>query len=508
MILSAAEIDSIIRGAADSDASAPGNEIRRMLSALPNFELPTKRASPLVKLCSAGANYGWRELERRAEPDLLADLSARAKASLRRNLRRDLEQITRPSFDLEWKSFGLAMTSLGLQTAQADPKLIERMFLRDKPSDRLFSLFQKFPVLARLWCQLICQWREHVREVLKRLATDRRTLSRTFFSNRAIGKIVDARFGLSDRHNSGRTVVRLQFETSSIIYKPRSGAGEWEWSSLLDWMNRNGFQPKLRIARVLQRKSYCWMEHVEAASCKNEAEARRFYQRMGALIAAAHLLKAVDCHRENLIASGEHPVLVDVDALWHVSALSKTQSHSDVLHRTGFFPAANPRSLQSRSSALGPGTIGSHLPRLGDEPLKAAGYQREITRGFAKAWRCILGTRNRRAEFARRLRRIRSGERRWIYWATEKYAAIRDISIQPGSLRSGPERDSLIRRLCTREIVPGPVIDAEVRALKQLDIPYFQRTTSEKPHSDKLPVPGELINAIRHALTPDNRNPA
>ena len=202
----------------------------------------------------------------------------------------------------------------------ADPRRVDRMFLGDKPGHRLFSLFKDFPVLARLWSESISQWSEHVKEVLVRFATDRRTLSRTFFRE-PIGKIVDIQFDLSDRHESGRTVARLQFEAGSIIYKPRRGTGESEWFALLDWMNRRHFRPKLRIARLLQRENYCWMEYVEPAACKNEAEARRFYQRMGALIAAAYLLKAVDCHRDNLIASGENPVLVDADALWHVSAV-------------------------------------------------------------------------------------------------------------------------------------------------------------------------------------------
>jgi lantibiotic modifying enzyme len=499
MILSKAEIDSLVKEAAGSDTSTPrlawSVEARRLLGAIPDFNFGTKQMTPLAKLCAAGADHGWRELEKRAGPELVADLSAKAKASLRRNLRRDLEEVTRSCLDLELESFGLALSSLGL-TAGSDSKVIQSMFLGDRPSHRLSSLFRKFPVLVRLWCQLISQWREHVTEVLVRFAADRHALSRAFFS-KPLRKIVNVHFGLSDRHNSGRTVARLQFERGSIIYKPRSGLGESEWFSLLDWMNRNGFRPKLRIARVLPRKSYCWMEYVEPASCRNKAAARRFYERIGGIIAAAHLLKAVDCHRDNLIACGEHPVLVDIDALWHVSSFSKTQSHSDVLHRTGFFPTANPRSLQSRSSALGPGTIGSHLPRLAGKPLKAADYQREIARGFAKAWRCILGTPKRRAEFARRLRRIRSGERRWIYWATEKYAAIRKASTQPTVLRSGAERDLLIRRLCSRDMVPSTVVDAEVLALKQLDIPYFKRTTNEKPPSDKLPVPRELIKAIR-----------
>jgi lantibiotic modifying enzyme len=502
MTLSKAEINGIIKGATASAASK--SEIRRLLIALPTFEFRTKRTTPVAKLCAAGADYGWLELQRTASPELLAELSAKTKASLRRNLQRDLAEITRPCLDLELKSFYLALTSIGLSAGKPDPTVTEKMFLREKPSHRLCYLFKRFPVLARLWSLVICQWREHVTELLARVAADRRALSRDFFA-RPIRKILNVELGLSDRHHSGRTVARLQFDAGSIIYKPRAGRGESEWFSLLDCMNHKSCQPKLRAARVLPRKGYCWMEHVEAAPCKSEAAARRFYERMGGIIAAAHLLKAVDCHRDNLIAAGEQPVLVDVDALWHVSSLSKTQSHTDVLHRTGFFPTANRRSLQSRSSVLDPATMGNHRPQLAGKPLKAADYQREIAHGFAKAWRCILGTRSRRVEFARRLRRIRSADRRWIYWATEKYVAITKASIQPSVLRSRTERDRLIRRLCARDFVPSGVVDAEVLALKQLDIPYFERASKEMPPSDKLPIPGELIKTIRSALANSRR---
>jgi lantibiotic modifying enzyme len=503
MTLSEAELDAIVSAAVEGDATSVRARLRlemqRMLKALPDFEFQTKRTTPLAKLCAAGADYGWCELQRTSRPNLLSDLSGKAKASLRRDLRHRLERITRPSFELEWKSFGSAMNSIGILTAPPDSQA-ERMFLRDKPADRLFSLFKKFPVLARLWCQVISQWRKYVMEILSRFTLDRSDLSRAFFNRRPVARILDLRCSLSDSHNSGRTVARLKCEAGSIIYKPRSGAGEWDWFSLIESMNKRSFRPKLRAAPVLRRKGYCWMEYVESASCESQAAARRFYERIGGMIAAAHLLKLVDCHRDNFIASGEHPVLVDTDALWHVSALTKTQAISTVLYRTGFFPNADRRSLQSRSSALGHGTTGNHLPRLGGKALKAAHYQAEIIRGFTRAWRCILGTGHRRRAFERRLRRIRSGERRWIYWATEKYAAIRDASLQPAVLRSGREREQLIRRQCTRDIVTPAVIHAEVRALKQLDIPYFLRQTDEWLPQDKLPLPGELIEAIQRAL--------
>ncbi|HWM26020.1 MAG TPA: DUF4135 domain-containing protein [Chthoniobacterales bacterium] len=382
-----------------------------------------------------------------------------------------------------------------------DPKLVDRMFLGDKPGHRLFPLFKKFPVLARLWSQSISQWRDHVTEVLLRFTEDRAALSRAFFDGQPAGTIVDCRCSLSDRHRHGRTVMRLLLGAGSVIYKPRPGDGEWEWHSLLHWMNAQSFRPRLRTGRVLRRKGYCWMEWIEAAPCKNAAAARRFYERMGGMIAAAYLLQAVDCHRDNLIASGEDPVLVDAEALWHVSPGKKAYRPLDLLSRTGFFPNANSRSLQSRSSALGPGTVGKHVPRLAGRPLTPRPYRLEIARGFARAWRCILGARRARETFARRLRRIRSTNRRWIYRATETYVAIRDASIQPQALRSGRARERLLRRRCMRDTVASTVVDAEVRALKQLDIPYFVARSKQRLPTGRCTVPPELIQALYAALS-------
>ena len=393
MSLTAAEIEKIVSPDENNSSAhlVPRRELRRMLEELGAYEFSARRGSPLAKLCAAGADYGWRELERAAGSNLIGQISAKARTSLRRHLRKSLERITSPCLDLEWKSFKLATSALGL--ASSDAASTERMFLRERPGDRLALLFQKFPVLARLWCLTIGQWCDHVTEVLERWRKDRRAVGEFFFGKQVADTVDDMRPGLSDPHNRGRSVTLIEFNGGRrVIYKPRSGKSESAWFSLLAWMNRNGFQPRLRLARLLLRKDYYWMEYVEVASCENQAAVRRFYERMGALIAAAYLLKAVDCHRENVIAAGEYPVLVDIDALWHVSPLTKTQSLADVLYRTGFFPNSRPASLQSRSSVLGKSTTGKHLARMAGKPVSAAPYTNEIIAGFARAWNCILGT--------------------------------------------------------------------------------------------------------------------
>ena len=504
MTLSEIEIIAIIRRATDDEEPSMvlswAVELRRMLNALADLEFRPGRASPLVKLCEAGARYGWRSFETAINPKLLAIVSPKARTSLARDLRRSLERLTRPCLELERTSFGLAMNSIGILARPADPKLADRMFLGARPSRRLFALFKEFPVLARLWSQLISQWSDHGAEVLSRFAADRGVLAHASLAGQSNSPIVNIRSSLSDPHNRGRTVMELQFEAGAIIYKPRPGDGEWEWGSLLEWMNAQSFQPRLRAGRVLRRKGYCWMERIEGGPCKDRPGVRRFYERIGGLIAAAYLLRAVDCHRDNLIASGDDPVLVDADALWHVSPVTKTQTPLDLLSRTGFFPNSNPRSLQSRSSVLRRIITGQHPSRIGTTPLSAVQCEREIVKGFGRAWHCILGTQNKRRAFARRLRRIQSQKRRWIYRATEKYAAIKRASIQAAALRSAMERHLLITGLCRRNTVDSEVIEAEIDALTRLDIPYFLRSNKEPLPLDRGKMPAEVREALRRVL--------
>jgi len=243
------------------------------------------------------------------------------------------------------------------------------------------------------------------------------------------------------------------------------------------------------------------MEHIQPGPCKDQNAARRFYQRAGGMLGAAYLLEAVDCHRDNLIACGEYPVLIDAETLCHAMRERKTQSLLDPLYETGFLPRTGQRSsCQYQSSVLGRTTLGHHAPKIAAKPLSAVRYEMEIINGFRRAWCCLIGTTRRRVAFVRRLQRLQCRERRWIYWPTRNYDAIRRASIQPAALRSAVERDPLIGRLSARRGVPEVVIREEVNALKQLDIPYFTRKTTAGPLPEDNAAPTEIVESLRHAL--------
>jgi hypothetical protein len=498
MILSAAEIDSIAKLAEARPSRRSADRLRRMLAGLGTVSTGRPRQAPLEQLCAIGVSYASRDLERTGAFAFLERTSANAQANLRQYLQGTLEWITRPCFELEWSSYTLALEALGLVSPGALPT--NEKFLGSEPSDRLFSFFKEFSALAGLWSVSIDQWRRHVAEILARAAADDRAIARAFFDGTSCGRITDMRLGLSDRHKDGRSVALVEFERGRVVYKPRTGKAEVAWAALLRSMNENGFKPVLKNARALRRKGYHWMEHVAPARCPDVAAVRRFYKRLGGLIAAAYLSNAVDCHRENLIAAGEHPLLVDLDALWHVSSVTKTESATGLLYRTGFFPTSNPDSLLSRSSVLGKPATGTHLAKVGARPESPADYADEIVAGFAAGWHCLVGTPARRTAFRRRLRALRGQERRWIYFATENYAAIIRVSVQPGALVSGTMRLGVIRRLCERPTVGADTVEVEIDAMERLDIPYFTRRTSVRMPAPKNSPPAELFEAIRKAL--------
>ena len=179
------------------------------------------------------------------------------------------------------------------------------------------EILGRFPVLARQAGERIGQWVEAGTELLARLAADGPALCDVF--GLAAGDLLtEARGGAGDRHRGGRSVTLLRFSSGrGLVYKPKPLAVEAAFQEVAAWANRRGFQPALRTLRVLDRGEYGWAERVVPAECAEEAGVRRFYERQGGLLALFFALDAADVHGENLLASGEHPVPVDLEALFH-----------------------------------------------------------------------------------------------------------------------------------------------------------------------------------------------
>jgi class II lanthipeptide synthase len=180
------------------------------------------------------------------------------------------------------------------------------------------KVFIEYPVLARRIAVCLENWISSSAEFLQRLAVDWKGIASFFDIESECGQLVEAAAGAGDTHRHGRSVVIARFETGlQIVYKPRSLDVDEHFQQFIAWANDKGASPQLRTLKVLNRKTHGWVEFVHARPCQSEEKVLRFYERQGEYLAILYVLQATDFHFENLLACGEHPVLVDLEALFH-----------------------------------------------------------------------------------------------------------------------------------------------------------------------------------------------
>lgn len=339
------------------------------------------------------------------------------------------------------------------------------------------QLFRRFPGLKVLWSIAIRNWRKSSIELIDRFQRDRKLIAAALFGPRKIERVRDLRLDLSEPHGGGRTVVKLILDVGSVIYKPRSGFAELEWNSLLRWANSIGFVLEFKAPMIISRGSYSWAEFVPFSPCRDQASLIRFYRRLGAMGCLAHLLGAVDCHRDNLIAAGEYPILVDSEALIHPWGNHYDSHPATNAWRTGFTPT--PRGLPGSKypSSVLCGEPGPHNPLSGLVPNTSRAYRKHFQRGFAEMRR-LCAALSVQQQLEVRLRRLVMHKWRWIPRSTTEYREILSLSVQPDALRSVLTRDkSLLGRL-RKTASRNHAINRELRALRQFDIPLFRRKAS------------------------------
>ncbi|HYG61305.1 MAG TPA: type 2 lanthipeptide synthetase LanM family protein [Thermoanaerobaculia bacterium] len=397
-------------------------------------------------------------------------------------------------------------------------------FLREleTPEARL-ALFGEYPVLARLLVEALDRWADAGLELLRRMAADWDAIRRAFSPDRDPGLLehLDTRAG--DPHRGGRTVVIARFTSGlRIVYKPKPLSVDRHFQELLAWLNANGVKPRLQTLAVLDRGTYGWVEHAAARSIASPEELRRFYRRQGGYLALLFALEAVDFHYQNLIAAGEHPILVDLESLFHArlegpqagaggAEHQAARSLSYSVLRTGLLPrrrwyaagdaedagaALDVSGLSAPDEPLAPRPVpipvaaggdlriirkklpldrGGHRP-AGDAGATLLAHGDELMAGFRATYRLVAQHRGELTAAGGPLLPFADDEIRIILRPTRVYDAPLAESFHPELLRDALLRDRLFDRLWL-EAVEAPhlqrVVPAEIRALWRGDIPLF-----------------------------------
>ncbi len=153
-------------------------------------------------------------------------------------------------------------------------------------------------------------------EARTRFAADRGAIIATLLGAADPGPVTAITPGLPGRPQEGHSASRLSFaDGRAVIYRPRGVAAEQWFSGLLDWLNEQVPQAGLRAAAALPRYGYGWVELVHHQPAAEPAGVSRLYRRCGLLLALLYALDVAGLPGGSVVASGDCPVLVDLEAV-------------------------------------------------------------------------------------------------------------------------------------------------------------------------------------------------
>jgi type 2 lantibiotic biosynthesis protein LanM len=200
----------------------------------------------------------------------------------------------------------------------------------------LTGFLKKYPLVYTLQKDLLMQLNAFYAEVAANILADTDALSHTFNNGQSIGKVTKININQGDRHQGGKSPAIVEFECGlKLLYKPRSGAMDLAFNTFINQIaSETGID--LKITTVLDCGDHFWMEFIEHLPVAGKNELYDYYTQCGALLAIVFLLGGTDFHFENIIASGKHPVLIDLECLF--GATDEMQEGRFSVNNTGLLP--------------------------------------------------------------------------------------------------------------------------------------------------------------------------
>ena len=235
-------------------------------------------------------------------------------ASLLAGLARQLLFQTSRTYALELKVAGMLGRLRGTTPQERFARFVQQL----SQPEALLLLLEEYAVLARALVQTVEHWRSFSLEFLDHLCADWAEICERLLSGNSGYLLEGVQSEAGDQHRGGRSVLLLTLcGGTRLVYKPKSLAIDQHFQELLTWLNVRGAEPSFQTLKVLDKGRYGWTEFVAARDCETTAEVQRFYERQGAYLALLYGLEATDMHAENLIAASEHPLLIDLETLFH-----------------------------------------------------------------------------------------------------------------------------------------------------------------------------------------------
>ncbi|PZQ43769.1 MAG: hypothetical protein DI551_11480, partial [Micavibrio aeruginosavorus] len=179
----------------------------------------------------------------------------------------------------------------------------------DALNDGWQNIALEYPVLLRFLSSVQKNYFDSMDEFFQRIDADADKIKEDFGIS-ANGNIIKIGRSLSDPHNGGRSVMRIEFaDGNKLIYKPKSIKMEKVFNNFISGNNNFGFQP----IHILSCEGYGWVQDIgelerQPINLANPESA-------GQVAAFLWMLNATDMHFENVMPTADGVYALDLETL-------------------------------------------------------------------------------------------------------------------------------------------------------------------------------------------------
>ena len=368
--------------------------------------------------------------------------------------------------------------------------------------------FEEFPILSEIISKKIKYAVEYYTQIIAYFVSDKNQIEKLL--GHKVSKITKIKVMTSDVHNHGKQVMRIQLDLKDeILYKPHSMENEKIFNELLKWFKEKTGLDYRRYA-FISCEDHSWSTILEYSACETEEQLENYYRRFGLQLFLAYVFGTKDLHYENIIASGEYPVLIDLETLVNLR-LNETRKtvneeiryelFQSVLY-TGLLPIYlwnNTGNGVNLSGVCGDGNqrypfkipcilepetsnmrIGYNYPvskkamnqaTLNGKFICPNAYKEKIIEGFKVAYNCVIDL---KIEFMSILHNIENLTNRYVLLDSQRYAMMLSASYHPSLLMDKETRKQFWKYQWEgRNEINKEIVESEIISLDNGDIPYF-----------------------------------
>lgn len=393
-----------------------------------------------------------------------------------------------------------------------DAKEEYEFFCREIVGKEAFAeeLFSEYPVLKSYMKKRIEYTTEYFVEIIENFQNDRELINQVLCNGMQSNKIVHLTGTEGDVHQHGKMVLKIKLDNNQeILYKPRSMENERVYGEMLRWISE-----KIHISQyeypIVTVGSHSWCQIVEDSDCESVEQVQEYYRRMGVHLFLAYLLGTHDLHCENLIASGEFPVIIDLETLVHMETGKRAETAEQAVRThfaqsvllTGLLPfykwnqggkgidhsaingkggtkylfqipvVANAGTSDMCIAYVNPYSKPTkNQVKLCEDFLDPINFLTYMTDGFQRAYKLILQSKE---EFGDLVKKMKNVQNRILVADTQRYAMLLSLSYHPDLLRDETRRKQIFESLCQRrDETKREIVEYEEKSLQNGDIPYF-----------------------------------